>query len=63
MTTTQPSLAAADIHFIMETILLEISIGEKIPVDDLRIVRTKTASFVVRKSTGRGIVRQLHAEI
>ena len=47
----------SDLHFLLETAMLAISIEEGIPLEDLFIEHKKRFSYVVQRSTGRGIYR------
>ncbi len=47
----------SDLHFALETAMLEISIRFDIPLGDLFIEHKKKFSYVVQRSTGRGVYR------
>ena len=53
-----------DKKFVMDTAMLEASVDQEIDLFDLKVVyqKEKSAWFVARISTGRGIARILDSE-
>ena len=55
--TTMKTMTKSDLHHTLETAMLALSIQENIPLEDLFVEHKKKFSYVVQRSTGRGIYR------
>ena len=51
-----------DIHYCMETVLLEASIQEDREISDYSITHLTKVSYLVDNKTGRGIHRLFHKD-
>ena len=51
-----------DIHYSMETALLEASIETNRPTSDFSITHLSKVSYLVDKKTGRGVYRLFHKD-
>ena len=51
------TMTQSDLHFLLETAMLALSIQEGIPLNDLFVQHKNRFSYVVQRSNGRAIYR------